>query len=238
MSIQYGSQTALSLEESLLTYEIALTAPKNYTVESAGQLVQLEETKWTIQENKVTPGRIVLILSDQLHQVSTTVDNYTIDFFVLDPADSLIDSLQVFSKRALKLFEERFGKAESGNNRLKIFFPNLNMESVSNDRYSSNGSFVMLNNQREANVQFRVLSHEIAHFWWRHGILGTYHDFLNEGLAEFSTLMAYQEKYGEERVESIANYYKKKPKVWEALNHGPLRIYNKGSIIYTGRVLW
>ncbi len=60
----------LSLEESLLTYEIPLTAPPQYTVESAGQMMQLEETKWIIRENEVTPGRIILMLSDQLHKVN------------------------------------------------------------------------------------------------------------------------------------------------------------------------
>ena len=200
----------LSLEESLLTYEITLTAPKKYTVESAGQVDQLEETKWMIREDNEAPGRITLILSDQLHQVSSTLDNYTIDFFVLNPDDSLIDSLQFFAQRSLQLFEKNFGAAKTDNNRLKIFFPNQDLEGVSDGGYSSNGSFVMLANQRDANIQFLTLSHEIAHFWWIHGIFGTYHDFLNEGLAEFSMLMAFQEKYGKKRAESRANYYRRK----------------------------
>ena len=202
----------LSLEEILLTYEIAVTAPRKYTVESAGQVVQLEETKWAVREENETPGRITLILSNKLHQISTTFGPYTVDFFVLDTADSLIDSLQLFSRMALKLFEEKFGVVKSGNKRLKIFFPNLDMEGVSDGGYSSNGSFVMLANQREANIQFLTLSHEIAHFWWTYGTYGTYHDFLNEGLAEFSMLLAFREKYGTENLASRIKYYREETK--------------------------
>lgn len=150
-----------------------------------------------------------MVLSDQLHKVRTRFDNYIIDFFVLDPSDPFLDTLQFFAKTALQFFEEKLGPVEGGNKHLKICFPNLDMVSVSEGAYSSNGSFVMLNKQRDAYRQFGTLSHEIAHFWWRYGTLGDYHEFLNEGLAEFSELMAIKEKYGEEKLASRAEYYKK-----------------------------
>ena len=229
----------LSLEESLLTYEIALTAPPQYTVESAGQVTRLEETKWIIREDEVTPGRIILMLSDQFHKVSTAVDDYTVDFYVLEPADSLVDSLQSFTQQLLTFFDERFGAIQSNTNHMKIFFPNRDIEGVSNGGFSSNGKFIMLSNQRETNRQFRQLSHEIAHFWWRHGILDTYHEFLSEGLAEFSMLMTFQEKYGEERLRALAKYYKRKSKElgsirsWDNQNRQERHpyLYYKGSLV-------
>ncbi len=122
---------------------------------------------------------------------------------------------------------------------MKIFFPNRDIEGVSNGGFSSNGKFIMLANQREINWQFRLLSHEIAHFWWRHGILDTYHEFLSEGLAEFSMLMAFQEKYGEEKVQSTAKYYKRKTeelgsiKSWNSKigNRKQPYLYWKGALV-------
>lgn len=227
----------LSFEESLLTYEIELTAPPQYTVESAGQVMQLEETKWIIRENEVTPGRIILMLSDQLHKVSTTIDNYTVDFYVLEPADPLVDSLQLFTQQLLTFFDERFGAIQSNTNHMKIFFPNRDIEGVSNGGFSSNGKFIMLNNQRKTNWQFLTLSHEIAHFWWQHGILGTYHEFLSEGLAEFSMLMAFQEKYGTEKLASRIKYYREGTKELGSVKSWTLENTQENICTCIGKVL-
>ncbi len=229
----------LSMEEAMLTYEITLTAPKQYTVESAGEIIPLGDTRWLIREDTETPGRIILVLSDQLHKVRTRYGNYTIDFFVIDQADPFLDTLQNFAKTALQFFEEKLDPVEGGNKHLKICFPNLDLESASEGAYSSNGSFVMLTNQRDAYQQFATLSHEIAHFWWRHGDLGNYHDFLNEGLAEFSTLMLINETYGEEKIASTIRRYRKNTKelgsikAWNMENSGQRNhyLYWKGSLV-------
>ncbi|WKN41398.1 hypothetical protein [Tunicatimonas pelagia] len=229
----------VSLEESWLTYDITLTAPSQYEVISAGEVIQQEETKWRIHEELVTPGRIIVMLSDQLHRTRTSVTPYTVDFYVLEPDDPLVDSLQQYTQQLLTFFDERFGAVESKTNHMKIFFPNRDIEGVSNGGFSANGKFIMLNNGRNADAQYDVLSHEIAHFWWRHGTLGTYHDFLNEGLAEFSKLLARNEKYGDKNMQSLTNYYREQTKElgsiksWDIQNlqERHLYLYWKGSLV-------
>ena len=229
----------ISLEEIMLTYDITLTAPAKYTVVSAGKVLRQGDTQWMIREETITPGRIILMLSDQIHQVRTRAAAYTVDFYVLDPADSLVDSLQVFAQQLLPFFDERFGAVQSEDNRMKIFYPNRDIEGVSKGAFSSTGKFVMLNNKPDTRVQFRILGHELAHFWWRHGLYGTYHDFLNEGLAEFSMLLAFREKYGEKSLLDLTSGFRRKTqdlgsiKSWDIHKMGartPL-LYWKGSLV-------
>jgi hypothetical protein len=49
------------------------------------------------------------------------------------------------------------------------------------------------------------LAHEIAHQWWGHGVSwATYRDnWLTEGLAQFSSILYLQEKYGQKELEKI-----------------------------------
>ncbi len=63
----------------------------------------------------------------------------------------------------------------------------------------------------EAQV-FHNVSHELAHHWWTIATAGTFDDWINEGLAEYSALRLTQERYGEAAVKPVLAQYREDAK--------------------------
>ena len=65
---------------------------------------------------------------------------------------------------------------------------------------------------------FRMTAHEIAHFWWNGALAESWQNWLNEGFAEYTSLMAVRKYYGEDKyMEWINNYRVRsegKPPIW------------------------
>ena len=69
-----------------------------------------------------------------------------------------------------------------------------------------------------------TISHEVAHFWWNKASDGTWEDWLNEGFAEFSTLLFIQKLISDSTyLDEVKNYNemsKKVAPVWEMDRNG------------------
>lgn len=71
--------------------------------------------------------------------------------------------------------------------------------------------------QREAYL--RYLAHEAAHAWWWEAPANTWEDWLNEGFAEYSALLALRERFGDETFERFLERKRERvsglPPIWE-----------------------
>lgn len=89
------------------------------------------------------------------------------------------------------------------------------------------------------------LAHETAHFWWHMAPVNTWEDWMNEGFAEYSALMAVKELFGEEsfnkRLEDKKKNIENTPPIWgfdrsDMTTSGQSKIveanlYSKGPVI-------
>jgi len=55
---------------------------------------------------------------------------------------------------------------------------------------------------------FKFLAHEISHLWWMGADSSTWEDWLNESFAEYSALLLYREKYGNDEFEKTIEKYR------------------------------
>ncbi len=81
---------------------------------------------------------------------------------------------------------------------------------------------------------FKYLVHETAHFWWMIADINTPDDWINEGLAEFSSFRVAEEIYGREFADQLVNEYrqhavncKTETPIAETENNSPDREVNR-----------
>ena len=81
--------------------------------------------------------------------------------------------------------------------------------------YFSNLVFIdkrLYNNESLFSLEY-VVAHETAHQWW-YGVVGNNEvreSWLDEGLTEYSTVLYYQERYGEQTAQKIFNQFIENP---------------------------
>ena len=65
----------------------------------------------------------------------------------------------------------------------------------------------LLKNETKKTEKFHGNSHEIGHFWWNLADTSTTNDWINEALAEFSSLCALEQFFGRDAVNDILKQY-------------------------------
>lgn len=85
---------------------------------------------------------------------------------------------------------------------------------------------------------FKILSHEIGHFWWQSAPTNNWLDWLNESFAEYSSLRAVQNHYGNTIYTDYIDAYKESVRkvcpIWGLDRNVPNAhtvFYNKGAIL-------
>ncbi|NRR93518.1 hypothetical protein HSX10_18250 [Winogradskyella undariae] len=104
--------------------------------------------------------------------------------------DKLRDTIKRNVQNHYESLSLLFGKPDSGNLTLAINNYNRPISYTRKEfiSFSLNNSFDKESNQ--------ILAHEIAHLWWNKANIKNWEDWLNEGLAEYSSLILFREKYG------------------------------------------
>jgi hypothetical protein len=125
-------------------------------------------------------------------------------------ADSIINS----TSKAYGFFKQLFGPIR-GNAMLTI----VSTPERGNSAFSRKNFIYMQTKGEDAFATNKTISHEIAHFWWNKASSNNWQDWLNEGFAEFSTLLFVKEIYGDSIYQNelldYREFSKKLPPVWE-----------------------
>ena len=168
-------------------YSVQISFPEKFKIACTGELISesIEEGNKLVSIKADNVRDFVFILSEKFEVLTQDVGNTTVSYYYYDdekPEESLKTSVL-----SLQTFNELFG--EYPYSTLKVVeasfvhggmeFPNLVLISDSLFSYETYTT---------------VIIHEIAHQWW-YGLVGNdqyNYGWLDEGLAEFSTVLFYE----------------------------------------------
>lgn len=182
-------------------YEVNINYPSEYFLASSGQ-VEKSENIGNLRKNTIKCEKIrefSFILSKLFKISSEKVGNTIVNYFGYKEDENLIDCLKV-SVKALKTFNKLFGE-----------YP-YEVLNIAKSNFAYGGmeypNLVLISDDIQIQKDYEyVIIHEIAHQWW-YGVVGNdqyNHAWMDEGLAEFSTLLFFKENpdYGENFIDLL-----------------------------------
>ncbi len=182
-------------------YRVELSLPGEYIVASTGDVIKKEDIEgrvlWTIEGKQVRD--FAMVISDKYKILSQEVDGVKIYSYYINDLFGEI-SLEA-AKDSIKIFSELFGK-----------YPYKQFSVVATDYFVGGMEYpnlVYIDNSlycdEDREMLEYVIAHEAAHQWW-YGIVGNDQvdePWLDEALTEYSTMLYYEMKYGEEFKEQV-----------------------------------
>ncbi len=190
-------------------YDVTLTAPSTFQVIASGSVVDVREGadgKKTWRMIGAPIRDFDINLTDKLQKSSAVVGETTVNsYYQAKDSESGRDALEI-AVAALKVFEKRFGTypyreldvVETPTTAGGIEYPGLVV--IGRELYS---------NPRQRDFFEFAIVHEVAHQWW-YALVGNdqvNYPWVDEALAQYSTLLAAEEKYGPSRGEIILRDY-------------------------------
>jgi len=189
-------------------YRVALTLPRGYQVASTGSVAAHEETDgvstWTIVSG---PARDFNLTFSRDYQVASREDEsgtLVRSFYHADHA-AMGEAALEYASSAFRLYSELFGPypyrevdlAEATITAAGIEYPGLII--MAESLYERQDSF----------TEF-VVAHEMAHQWW-YGLVGNDQldePWLDEALANYSTVLYFERVHGPEEAEGILDSFR------------------------------
>jgi hypothetical protein len=181
-------------------YDVSITAPAAETVATSGTCDQPQSGVWHCVSGPMRD--FMLAMGADYQMVSQAVDGVTVRSFYL-PADENGGkrALQVASD-ALKSYSRRFGPypfaeldvVATGTSAGGIEYPGLVVIADSLYKQATEGSYFDF-----------VVAHEVAHQWW-YSLVGddqVNHPWLDESLAQYSTILYYEDTVGKPIADQI-----------------------------------
>ena len=167
-------------------YVVKLTADKKYTVASSGKLTHSEQNGKNVTNTyTINDARsFALVLSDKFKILTDNSTGVQIDYYYYD--DQTPNNSMAYAVKSIKYFEKTFGEYP---------YPTY---SVVQTQFVQGGmefpALVMISDGLEQNSYGEVIVHETAHQWWQ-TVVGNNeieYGFLDEGLAEYSVVLFYE----------------------------------------------
>lgn len=175
---------------ALHNFDVTLYADPGFIVASSGMLAKQTSGMHRFRSNAIRD--FAMVLSKKFKSITRVVGRVAVNYYYLDDTDPMqsltcaVDSLRTFNRlfttypyRQLTVVQTDFlhGGMEYGE--LVYISTNILRENAQHARQFHN----------------QVIVHEIAHQWW-YGVIGNnqaYTAWIDEGLAEYSTLLFYDQ---------------------------------------------
>jgi hypothetical protein len=202
---------------------------EGYEISGSGK-VSREEDMWLMYQTWPAFD-IILIASNDLHTELIEKEKNTFETvynnFPENDADSVIDECEF----ALNLFQDLFGQTDSTY--LKFVLSPFEK----GGGYSRKNFIVMRTLEYDMQLQGGI-AHEMAHFWWKNADVTTWEDWLNESFAEYSKLIYFRERLGqevfEESIREFTEMVKDTPPIYKIDRNSDQAyyvLYCKGALI-------
>ena len=188
-------------------YEVNFTYQADYVVASSGKLIDSKQLgeRVTARYQLEKARSFALVLSKDFESVTDSSLGVQINYYFYD--DQTPDKSLQYAVKSIKLFTEKFGE-----------YPYPTYSVVQTEFIQGGMEFpalVMISDSLEQGAYGEVIVHETAHQWWQ-SVVGNNeieHGFLDEGLAEYSVVVFYENysEYGlkrEQLIESSEKTYK------------------------------
>jgi hypothetical protein len=211
------------------TYDMKVAIDPKYKVTGAGDIKEVQPGAYEIHQTADTFD-IVLMASPQI-QSRKVGDSLRLDSVGLKPDEAA----RVASASAIVM--ERLSRwfGPSSSSRLTIVFTPRER----GGGYSRPGMVCYSRWTLGADDRLlRGLAHEMGHLWWIGAPVETWEDWLNEGFAEYSSLMIVRDQLGEtafrKEIDALEKQSQGAPPVW-GISRGDNRaytvLYEKGALI-------
>ena len=206
----YGLWYPLTGLEDFFTARQRLIVPKGQRALGNGKLVEVIKGKQNdtyIFESK-TPLVVMNFASSDFKYDSKRVGNKKFEFFYSSPYSKFTSQIKAELPGILKFYQEKFGDYDYELLRV-VETPNPNQSAYSSlFNVIIHSSFLDSLNKEEDSVYqekrlYHLLAHEVSHQWWGNQAAPKILNggwWLVEGLAEYSSLLALENKYGEEEL--------------------------------------
>ncbi|AOT70540.1 M1 family metallopeptidase [Geosporobacter ferrireducens] len=185
----------------IANYRVYITMLPEYTLASTGNIIKREniggKALWTIEAKNVRD--FAMITGEKYKVLEDEIDGVKIKSYFID--DTYGDLALQTAKDAVGIFNKAFGK-----------YPYKQLSVAAADFFIGgmeypNLVFIdqSLYQEDHKDILEYVVAHEVAHQWW-YGIVGNdqvNEPWLDEALTEYSTLVYYEKKYGNDVKENV-----------------------------------
>ncbi len=200
-------------------YDVQIAFDSKFEIASTGELI-LSEKEENSTKNHYKSSNVrdfCFILSSKFNVVQGEVDGIAINYYGYKDDGNLSQCLSTCID-AVKTFNDMIGK-----------YPYSQLSIVKSNFVYGGMEYpnvVLISDKIESQSEYNyVIVHEIAHQWW-YGVVGNdeyNHAWIDEGLAEYSTLLFYEknENYGENyenMINSATQSYKLFEEVYKKIN--------------------
>lgn len=223
-------------------FDVTILAPKKYKIGSTGKLVDSKnddkKAMHTIEANSVRD--FAFVLSNKFDVDKGSINNVEISTYNLDKNFSEFST--TVAKDSIKIFSDMFGKYPYDTYSViasdfyigGMEYPTLSM--IDKSLYTEENKFLLE----------YVIAHETAHQWWYSAIGNDEisEPWLDEALTEYSTILYFEEKYGEEisnkliksmeietRQYSTKDIFKSTTQYKDSMDYS-LNVYTKGAVVF------
>ncbi len=207
----YSSWYPVNFDWGKFNYSLIVSIPKPFIVSGAGQ-INYQHGKWKLIQPSKTDD--IVIMASNIMQTKKFKDkdaNIIMNYigFTEVQADSIIAS----TIQDYNFYKAIFGEVGKAN--LTIVATPLKGGNA-----FARKDFIYMQTKGENSFEInKTISHEVAHFWWNKANTNTWEDWLNEGFAEFSTLLVVQKFIGDSAYLNELKVYKEISKeiapVWQ-----------------------
>lgn len=224
----YTAWFPFNIDYGNFEYAINVELPPKYELISSG-VISKNRTSWQVNQ-KMPFVDIPLILSSHFKCISVEKGKIKVYYLDLNSEDEEIIKNDVNAQ--YNFLNGILGKSTTTNLILAI---NQFNRPIS---YARKG-FISLTIGNSFSIQNeKTLAHEIGHLWWNKASAGSWEDWLNEGFAEYSSILILRKKYGEENfdknIRELENTIKDLPSIYQLKKENTI---NQNVITYKGAYL-
>ena len=167
-------------------YTVTLTADSEYVVAASGKVISSSEKdgKRTATYKIEKARSFAFVLSKEFEMITDDSTGVNINYYYYD--DAAPEKSLEYAVKSVKLFNEKYGN---------YVYPDY---SVVQTRFIQGGmefpALVMISDDLESAAYGEVIVHETAHQWWQTAVGNNEveYGFLDEGLAEYSVVVFYE----------------------------------------------
>jgi hypothetical protein len=224
----YTAWFPLNMDYGLFEYKINVQIPPEYKLISSG-VVSENGTFWQVNQ-KMPSFDIPIIISPQFKCISVAEEIIKVYYLDLNSENEKI--IKNIANSDYDFLNKILGKSNTASLILAI---NQFNRPIS---YTRKG-FISLTVENLFSLQDdKTLAHEIGHLWWNKASVSDWEDWLNEGFAEYSSILILRNKNGEEyfekAIKELKNTISDLPSIYQLRKENTI---NQNVITYKGAYL-
>jgi hypothetical protein len=225
----YSSWYPVNFDWGKFNYSLTVSIPKPFIVSGAGK-ISYQKGKWKVIQASKTDD-IVLIASNIMQTKKFKDDGANITMNYIGFTEAQADSIIASTIQAYNFYKTIYGEVGKANLTIAA------MPLKGGNAFARKDFIYMQTKGGSSFDMNKTISHEVAHFWWNKANVDIWEDWLNEGFAEFSTLLFIQKFISDSAYINELKEYKKMSKevapVWQmdrSDNNASMILYRKAPV--------